>query len=482
MSYLNQAYSPYSGRLFVNWNPSSATGEQESYEIPELRLKSRDLYRNNPVARGIVNTISNGVVGRGLKLQSIVNYRRLGISQSAGQEIEKEIEEKFYLYSESLNIDASRRFNFYKLQNLFLINRNISGDVFALLPSLEDNETPVKLAVNLLEADQINTPFEFSKQENIYGGIEIGLNGRPIKYYIQTNKDKYVKIYPKTSSGRPLILHDGNFDRIGQIRGVPILTPILETIKRLDSALKHDTINWENSSKFTFAIKSPVRDLSDFLPTNLEVTGQSDKVNYNLEAGAGLSLRPGEEIQFFDTKYPNISSPEFAKFLISISCMGLTIPFEAIYKYYQSSYSAARAAINDAWNYFLIERSLLSYNFCQPIFRLWLDESVANGDIDLPNYFDNYIIREAYSGNRWIGDAQRQIDPVKEVNAAISKIQSGLSTYSQETTQLTGENWDDTIQRLSNELKIKQELGVYDAQSKVGDGNDSIPASPENIQ
>ncbi|MBQ2615453.1 MAG: hypothetical protein IJF90_01180, partial [Synergistaceae bacterium] len=58
----------------------------------------------------------------------------------------------------------------------------------------------------------------------------------------------------------------------------------------------------------------------------------------------------------------------------------------------------------------------------------------------------------------WVGPSQGQLDPTKEVQAAVMKISNNLSTYQRETGELTGEDWDLVMSALTRErMKIPPE-------------------------
>ena len=60
--------------------------------------------------------------------------------------------------------------------------------------------------------------------------------------------------------------------------------------------------------------------------------------------------------------------------------------------------------------------------FNQPIYEQWLSEAVAIGRIDAPGFFDDPAIRQAWCGCLWMGASMGHVDPLKEVNAAATRI------------------------------------------------------------
>ncbi|MBR0035509.1 MAG: hypothetical protein IJP54_07510, partial [Synergistaceae bacterium] len=83
---------------------------------------------------------------------------------------------------------------------------------------------------------------------------------------------------------------------------------------------------------------------------------------------------------------------------------------------------------------------------------------VSLGRIDAPLYYKDDFHAKLYSWATWVGPSQGQLDPVKEVDAAVLKIANNLSTYQRETGELTGEDWDLVMSALTRErMKIPPE-------------------------
>ena len=130
---------------------------------------------------------------------------------------------------------------------------------------------------------------------------------------------------------------------------------------------------------------------------------------------------------------------------------GLGIPYDVLVKEYNSSYSAARAALLDAWEEFRMRRTWFVDDFCQPVYEIWLSEAVARGRSIAPGFFDDPLIRAAWCSAQWIGPVQGSLDPLKEANAAVLKIQHGLKTHEQATMEDSGGDWNANVEQLKAE-------------------------------
>ena len=153
-------------------------------------------------------------------------------------------------------------------------------------------------------------------------------------------------------------------------------------------------------------------------------------------------MEEGEEVQIANPGRPNSA---FDGFVIAISRQigaALEIPYELLVKNFTASYSASRASLLEAWKMFRMRREWLIGNFCQPVYEEWLAEAVMKGRIQAPGFFDDPAIRAAWCGADWYGDAQGQLDPLKEANAAKVRVDEGFSTREREAAELTGMKYE----------------------------------------
>jgi capsid protein len=117
--------------------------------------------------------------------------------------------------------------------------------------------------------------------------------------------------------------------------------------------------------------------------------------------------------------------------------------------------------------------------FCDPVYEAWMDEAVALGRIAAPGYFDDPVIRRAYLGSEWRGDAMGHIDPVKSATAAEKRLQLTLTTHEQEAAELTGADWSDVIERRGREEQSKRASGIAPVVAPAAPADDLDTASPD---
>lgn len=490
LNILNSGYSHHgasrSKKSLLGWVFSGGSPDDDITEnLDTLRQRSRDLYMGAPLATGALKTMRTNVVGAGLKLKAQIDADFLGLSEEAADAWERNVEREFALWANSKDADAARMKDFNQLQQLAFLSWLMSGDVLALLPIVPRKGCVYDLRVNLIEADRLCNPQVKPAGKDIEGGVEVGPYGEPITYYIADKhplssksgiiQHMQVKAFGERT-GRRNVLHLMEAERPGQRRGVPYLAPVIEALKQLSRYTEAELMAAVVSGMFTVFITSDTPDapIGEVVPENQQI-GQSDEVSYELGNGAIIGLAPGEQVKETNPGRPNVAFDGFVTAICRQIGVALEIPYEVLVKHFTASYSAARAALLEAWKSFRMRRAWLASDFCQPIYEEWLTEAVAKGRVYAPGFFDDPAIRAAYCGARWYGPSPGQIDPLKEVNAAEKRVDNGFSTRAQETAELSGGDWEQNHRQRVKEERLRREGGVISAKEQP----QQVLANPE---
>lgn len=459
-------------RSMLGWATSGGSADVDS--LPGLALqrqRSRDLVRNAPIAAGAIASTVTSVVGTGLSLQSQIDAKALGMTPEQGAELQRQIEREWRLWADTTDCDITRHQDFYGLQDLVFRSVLENGDAFTVLPFVARRGSSYDLRVQLVEADRVSNPSFEGNSETMAAGVEMDETGAPIAYHIlrkhpggwspgANDWQRFAAFGGRT--GRRNVLHHFHRKRIGQNRGYPWLSAVVEPLKQLDRYAE---------AEVQAAVVAGL--LSVFVTTeggvgfNMGASGIAGEVgasptdkDVKLASGAIIDLAPGEKVETVTPGRPSPNfDPFFQAFLRQIG-MGLEIPFEVLIKHFQSSYSAARGALVEAWKFYMVRRSWLIQSFCQPVYEAWLEEAVASGRIDAPGFFADPAVRRAYCGAQWHGDVMPQLDPEKEVNASKARIDARLSNHAREAAQLLGTDWETDNTRLAGELDQMRENGT----------------------
>jgi lambda family phage portal protein len=467
----------YAKKSLLGWITSGRSADEDIVDnIETLRNRSRDLYMGAPLATGALKTLRTNIVGSGLALNPQIDAEFLGLTEEQARAWEKVTAREWKLWAETVECDAERRQNFYQLQSLVLLSALMSGDVFVTMPVVRRSGSVYDLRIGLIEADRVCNPQgEIANGRNVLGGVEIGQYGETVAYWVAkynpgsfprlvgiSEKQEWTRVHAfGKATGRRNVLHImADVERPAQRRGVPLLAPVIESLKQLSRYSEAELMAAVVAGMFTVFIKSnsPNTPLGQMFDPSMQV--DKDPNSYELGNGAIVGLEEGEEVQIANPGRPNTA---FDGFVVAISRQigaALEVPYELLVKNFTASYSASRAALLEAWKMFRMRREWLISGFCQPIYEEWLTEAVLKGRIKAEGFLDDPAKRAAWCGAEWYGDAQGQLDPLKEANAAKVRVEEGFSTREREAAELTGMEWETINAIRKREEEQRREAGL----------------------
>lgn len=461
----NYGYSEHGASVtkstMLSWRAVSASPADDiDRNHDKLRARSRDLYISGSLARGAVDTLVTNIVGPGLMLDSHVDHEALGISREEAAQIERQIEREFALWAENEDCVIARNMSFAQAQHLVVQSAFISGDVFVALAAKERKGRTYDLRLNVLESDRVASPTDGQLNPMIREGVELDEDGAPVAYWV-TNSYRHGSIRTVNGAlqqewkrvpafgrrtGRRNILHiKSGTERPGQVRGVPVLAPVIEDLKQLTRYSEAEVTAAVLSAYFTVFVTSdtPNSPLQpQFRP------GQQLKPNpianpYEMGPGAIVGLREGEKIEIANPGRPNTAFEPFTAGMMRQIGSALGLPYEILIKHFSSSYSASRGAKLEAVKTYAVkQKHVLIDGLCNPVYQEWLAEAVARGRINLPGFFDDPAIRAAWSGARWYGMSEGALDPLKEAKASQLLVAEGFSTRAREAAKLSGDTYE----------------------------------------
>ncbi|AKL95006.1 phage portal protein lambda family [Clostridium aceticum] len=473
---LNSGYSHHGAsrtkKSLLGWLSTGGSAKEDIADnLALLRERSRDLFMGVPLATGAIKTTRTNVVGSGLKLKAQIDAKFLGMSDEEADEWEEKVEREFSLWADSVHCDAQRLNNFYELQQLAFLSWLMSGDCVVLLPVISRPNMPYDLRIQLIEADRVSTPYNKKNEDKIVSGVEIGRHGEVLAYYISKKhplsnsnlRNEWIRVEAfGKETGRPNVLHLMESERPEQYRGVPILAPVIESLKQLGRYTEAELMAAVISGMYTVFIKSenPTEGQLGQVILDEDRVDDKDENSYELGNGAIIALGEGEDIKEANPGRPNTAFEGFVTAVSRQIGSALEIPYELLIKHFTASYSASRAALLEAWKMFRMRRAWLASDFCQPVYEEFLVEAVAKGRVSAPGFFNDPMVRKAYSGAKWNGPSQGQIDPLKEVRAANERVLGGYSTRVDETIELTGGNWMRNHRQRVKEERMRREGGL----------------------
>jgi capsid protein len=451
-----------------------------------LRVRSWEAYLRSEIAQSIINKFSLWVIGSGLKVQpepvkDVLKQEGINLSD---ENFVKQIESRFNLFTSSRYSDYARMSSVDNIAFEAYKNAIIGGDVLVILRVVNN-----LLTAQIVDGSHISTPImndsiiAAAKQagNRIEYGVEISPSGEHVSYCVCDDEGKYQRVmrYGESSGRLMAFMVYGTKYRIDNVRGLPLLSAVLETLKKLDRYKEATVGSAEERQKIAYSIEhsadstgeNPLlaklaqsnalgmgeapesKSVSDYEAASTKVATTTNKMAFNMPIGATLKLLESKNELYFKDFYSTNQQ---------ILCASVGIPYEVAMSMFNSNYSASRAAIKDWEHSMKTSREKFSVQFYQNYYNLWFEVEVLNGKIKADGFLkalmDNNIMAiEAYRNARWLGVNVPHIDPVKEVQAERLKLgddTTPLTTYDQASESLGSGDFSQNMEKVKVEKKL----------------------------
>ncbi|WP_207912264.1 phage portal protein [Pseudobacteriovorax antillogorgiicola] len=426
-------------RIVEEWRPSSSDADEALLpSLQGLRDQCRDLDRNESVARGAVENITGNVVGEGLWPQSKLNHELLEISEKEARAFENKAEAIFRVLAESTAIDFAGVSTFPELQDHASRSQLTDGDSFAVRRFKARSHSILGTCVQVVEGGRVADPAAGSLSKDIREGVEFDPTGEPIAYHIR-NRKKLLDTGWTSESRRVArynneqelqVLHLFHKRLPDQSRGEPLLAPTIQKFKQLsryaEAEIAAAVINAFPMTFITSEGTSPLSGRSNAYLAN-RPKDSPERSKTVMGPMTMLNLLPGEKVESPTLGRP---SPQFDAFFNSVLKQvgpSIGLPYEVLIQHFSSSYSAAPAALLQAWRFFKVRRKWLEIKFCQPIYEWVIHEAILRGMLEAPGFEDPFK-RALYLKATWIGQEMPSIDRLKDAKADEVELSNGTTT------------------------------------------------------
>lgn len=441
-------------RLFADFATSdnSADGELKD-ALPKLRARSRELARNNEYAKQYLQLLKKNVVGRkGFTLQ-VKAQTSIGGSDIVGNNA---VEQAFAKWAKLGNCTVDGRKNWVDVQKMVLESLARDGEAFIKLhrgASFHDS-----FAVEVIEADQIDEK-KSNRLENgneVRMGVELDKFKRPVAYYVLTTHptDYDHASYSQKKKHKRIpaedIIHIYLPLRAGQTRGEPWMTPAMSAMKQLDGFREAAVINARvGASKMGF-FTSPAGDgfMADEMDGHVPIMSAEPASFHQLPEGVGF--------QSFEPAFPSNEFDSFHKSVLKGIAAGLGISYTALSNDLEAtSYSSIRQGALEERDYYSDIQGFMIDHFVRPVYERWLSSAMEVNSFGIPiAAYDKFVEASIFNGRAW-----NWVDPLKEMNAAVLGMKSGVLSLSDVAAQY-GKDPEELLSQIQKDKAMMEQFGV----------------------
>lgn len=440
-----------------------------------LRKRSDELFHNNLYARGLIRRMVTNVINTGLMPELEPNDTLIPLSEDEAEEWAENVESRFEAWATTPRLcDFEGRRTYAKLQADAKREAMVEGDVLTVLRTHKPTGLP---QIQLIRGGRVRTPLKPPGGKRIKHGVQLDARGRTEGFWI-TKADKpreseFVPAFGPKSKKRLAWLIFGTEKRTDAVRGTPLLSLILQSIKEMDryrdSEQRAATVN---SLLAMFIERTGNRigtnPVSGGAVMNRSFATEDPDRNYNItEQWPGIvmeQLAAGEKPVGFDTKRPNVNYAVFESAVVSAIAWANEIPPEILMLQFGNNYSASKAAISEFRKYIVRERNDFGFDWCQPVMVEWLIAEVVKDRIEARGFLESALdpLRYAEFGGwtrcSWGGPMAPSIELHREVKAYVEGIDAGIISHDRASKDLFGVRNSRVVKRLKREKEMMKDL------------------------
>ncbi len=444
----------------------SPNSELES-SLQEKRDRSNDLYKHDDIAHGVTESMVNGVFGTTCRIKSrvpvIEEYADV-IDKKRAAKLNRQIEWLFFRWACYGAIDGGTL-----LAQLRLGERcsERDGDVLMVLPDKSNAHKPIPLAVEVIEADRVETRPEDAGNPNVRLGVEVDPEtNAPIGYWVRTNHPgdtvnpsveyQYVPAYDKAGRRRAYLVFEKMWP--GQLRGLPRLFASLNQLKDRQRLREVLFINQQIACCFNVFIKT----VGD--PEEAAEGAATEKKNgrryEDLEPGVIHRLARDEEIE---VATPNPTGLEMVG-LLDQDLHGIAaaaqLPYAVVARNWSRfTYSGGRLERTDERNAYKIRQQLWRETLLHGLGILLVFEGVMTGEIDIEPFEFSRLEWLFTVGISWLISLGEWMDPKVDVQAAGLEVESNLTSLTEKCAE-RGKDLEEILDERAAERQMLIDRGL----------------------
>ena len=442
-----------------------------------LRERSGQLFTENLYARGLIRRLITNEINTGLSVEATPDEEIIGVTEDSLNEWAETVENRFSLWGKNPHTcDHKHRDTFGAIQRAARMEALIAGDVLVVIRYSQRTRLP---SIQLVSGSKVRTPLggghNLRKGNTISHGVEMDARGRVVAHWVvqDSGGSKRVPCVGEKTGRRMSWLVYGTDKRLDAVRGEPLLSLVLQSLKEIDryrdSTQRKAVINSLLAMQVTKSEDKPgtmpLQGAATRKDTSTTTDGDGSARTLNVaQYLPGLiidEMQTGEEIKMMGGQGTDVAFGTFEEAIIQTVAWANEVPPEILRLSFSNNYSASQAAINEFKIYLNKVWSDWGETFCTPIYIEWLLSETLSQRIKAPTLLqswrapDMHDVYGAWVSTEWYGSIKPSTDVLKQAKGSKLLVAEGWTTNARESRMLTGSKFTKNIKRLKRENQLK---------------------------
>jgi lambda family phage portal protein len=374
-----------------------------------MRDRARKAYRQNPVARTLIDTECDDVVSDGMTLQA----------KTGDVEFDKMVEERFAAWLDRADLRDAR--SGAGIQRAVWITRRVDGDVGVVLVS---SGTGGESKLQLIPGDLIQSPDGRYGERNMVDGVEVDDAARPVAFHVLEADQRGTRKFHRIAARDFIYLPNLNDSDPLQLRGETAFSTVFEHMNNLEQYVDGVALAAWMATVFGIVFKErtgPQQHAALGVATNAWNAVQK---SLRLENGSVKWQGTEDQMVQVDAKQPMQQTPEFIRTMLRLIGMPFQMPLEKIAKDMSTvNFASARIGLLGYYRACREKQCWYRGRFLSRVYQWWLSREVKTGRIELPAAIAETYWRHAFVPRGW-----EYTDPVSEAQGDLLEVTMGTKT------------------------------------------------------
>jgi capsid protein len=421
---LNRATNSYRGgvptRTSESWGTFNGTrfgSSQDRMGLYNETERAYQAYRNNPVARTLVNTETDNVIGDGLNYQPTTDDEAWN----------REAKDRYYEWLENASVRGPDYESGCEIERMLWSRGRVAGSIGWILVEA-GNADRLDPKIQIIPRELIQTPDGRQGDKDIYDGIRFDALGRPTEFFVLNQDDRAGKREFPSIPARDFVFMP-HVTEPNQVHGPSCFNTIFDLMAHLDRYVDGVSLAAWMATVFGIIFKqnNASKQLNQ-LSTLTNSQGVQQKA-VTFEKGMVKYVGTDEDVAQVQAQQPMQQTPEFIRTMYRMLGQPFDMPLEVIAKDMSTcNFASARIGLLPFYRTCRIKAARFGSRWSRTI-RWWLSKEAARADDDPKKWVTPFPAR--YWPHQLLVNAWEYTDPISDAQSDHLQIDMGTKSVQQ---------------------------------------------------